>query len=154
MTISLKLDTAAVNSLFPEGSEARLQLQQAVINNVVDRMPSNSNLEAYVYDQFIKKQFVDLLTQNNKSVEFNNKMTNSALVTVGKLIDQTFAEATRKAFDQMEKEKINELQEKLKEKVDDFFLDQQQHIIYQIRKNITAKVEQIVNTMFSEITTK
>lgn len=35
MTIELKLDTNAVLSLFPEGSEARLDLQRAVVANVV-----------------------------------------------------------------------------------------------------------------------
>lgn len=151
MTISLKLDTAAVESLFSEGSEARLQLQQAVINNVVDRMPTNSDLEVYVYNKFIEKQFVDLLTQNHKTVEFNNKMTNAALNSVGQLIDQTFAGVTREAFNQLEKEKFNELQEKLKKSVDQFFLEQQQHIIYQVRKHITIKMEEIVNTVFSEM---
>lgn len=34
--ISLKLDTNAVLSLFPEGSETRLQLQAAIIKNVVN----------------------------------------------------------------------------------------------------------------------
>ena len=34
--ISLKLDTNAVLSLFPEGSEARVELQNAIIKNVVD----------------------------------------------------------------------------------------------------------------------
>lgn len=33
--VELKLDTAAVNALFPEGTEARIGLQQAVINNIV-----------------------------------------------------------------------------------------------------------------------
>lgn len=34
--IQLKLDTQAVNSLFPEGSQARIDLQAAIIKNVVD----------------------------------------------------------------------------------------------------------------------
>lgn len=33
--VQLKLDTAAVNALFPEGTQARVDLQQAVINNIV-----------------------------------------------------------------------------------------------------------------------
>lgn len=32
--VELKLDTAAVNALFPEGTQARVNLQQAVINNI------------------------------------------------------------------------------------------------------------------------
>lgn len=37
MTIELKLDTPSLTSLFPEGSEARLKLQQAVIDNFCRR---------------------------------------------------------------------------------------------------------------------
>ncbi len=36
--MSIKLDTAAVMSLFPEGSTARLELQQAVINEVARKV--------------------------------------------------------------------------------------------------------------------
>lgn len=34
--VELKLDTTAVNALFPEGTEARVALQQAVINNITN----------------------------------------------------------------------------------------------------------------------
>ncbi|WPJ56286.1 hypothetical protein RCIP0102_00176 [Klebsiella phage RCIP0102] len=36
--IDIKLDTYAVRQLFPEGTEARAQLQQSVINNIVKEM--------------------------------------------------------------------------------------------------------------------
>lgn len=36
--ISIKLDTHAVQSIFPAGSEARVELQQSVINNVVQEL--------------------------------------------------------------------------------------------------------------------
>lgn len=35
--IGLKLDTAAVEKLFPEGTELRVDLQQAVVNNIAKR---------------------------------------------------------------------------------------------------------------------
>lgn len=38
MSIQLKLDAAAVASLFPEGSTIRLELQQAVINETVRKI--------------------------------------------------------------------------------------------------------------------
>lgn len=43
--IILKLDTAAVASLFPEGSEARIDLQKAVIANIVDRISQTQALK-------------------------------------------------------------------------------------------------------------
>ena len=36
--IDIKLDTYAVRQLFPEGTAARAQLQQSVINNIVKEM--------------------------------------------------------------------------------------------------------------------
>ncbi|QGZ16369.1 hypothetical protein Hena1_02190 [Erwinia phage Hena1] len=36
--VELKLDTAAVNALFPEGTQARVNLQQAVINNITSNI--------------------------------------------------------------------------------------------------------------------
>jgi hypothetical protein len=38
MSIQLKLDAAAMAALFPEGSEIRLELQQAVINETVRKI--------------------------------------------------------------------------------------------------------------------
>lgn len=35
--VELKLDTAAVEKLFPEGTELRVNLQQAVVNNIAKR---------------------------------------------------------------------------------------------------------------------
>lgn len=53
MTIHLKLDTAAVAALFPEGSEARLELQQGVINQIVNRLVDRelSSTRNFVADQ-------------------------------------------------------------------------------------------------------
>lgn len=36
MTTTIKLDTNAMNALFPEGTEARVKLQQSVIQNVAN----------------------------------------------------------------------------------------------------------------------
>lgn len=36
--VELKLDTAAVEKLFPEGTELRVNLQQAVVNNIAKRI--------------------------------------------------------------------------------------------------------------------
>ena len=43
--IDLKLDTNAVMSLFPEGSEARLKLQSAVIANVIERTTKTPHVD-------------------------------------------------------------------------------------------------------------
>lgn len=71
--IQLKLDTQALNNLFPEGTQARMDLQAAVIKNVVDSvigkkvseeienmvikhvnlmMPANHEIEKIVHKEF------------------------------------------------------------------------------------------------------
>ena len=46
MSIQLKLDTNAVESLFPEGSEVRVQLQNAVIAEMTKRLYDKAMKEA------------------------------------------------------------------------------------------------------------
>lgn len=38
MTVTLRLDTDALNALFPEGSEARVDLQRAVVVNLIAKL--------------------------------------------------------------------------------------------------------------------
>ncbi|UYL85020.1 hypothetical protein pEaSNUABM55_00247 [Erwinia phage pEa_SNUABM_55] len=48
--VELKMDTAALNALFPEGTEARVALQQAVINNITKNLLSK-HLNQDIKDQ-------------------------------------------------------------------------------------------------------
>lgn len=71
MSVQLKLDAQAMTALFPEGSEIRLALQQAVINevarNIVDRNITNlrsqidatcmAHFERVLADQGIKRHY-------------------------------------------------------------------------------------------------
>jgi hypothetical protein len=56
MSIQLKLDAAAMAALFPEGSEVRLELQQAVINETVRKLVDRelSNTRHYIGEQCAK----------------------------------------------------------------------------------------------------
>lgn len=45
MSIQLKLDTNALASLFPEGSDIQLKLQQAIIQNIADRFLKNKSID-------------------------------------------------------------------------------------------------------------
>lgn len=59
MSIQLKLDAAALAALFPEGSQVRLELQQAVINETVRK----------IVDRELSKTRDYISTQCKKTVE-------------------------------------------------------------------------------------
>jgi hypothetical protein len=56
MSIQLKLDAPALAALFPEGSEIRLELQQAVINETVRKLVDRelSKTRAFISEQCAK----------------------------------------------------------------------------------------------------
>lgn len=77
--VEIKLDTAAVESLFPEGEQARVDLQQAVINNIVkriiertvsksarDEITTTVKVECGMtnYSDLVKKELMTYLTSN------------------------------------------------------------------------------------------
>ena len=51
MSVQLKLDTGAVNALFPEGTQARVDLQQCVMMNI-----ARANLSKAMRDDFAEKK--------------------------------------------------------------------------------------------------
>ena len=57
--IQLKLDTQALNNLFPEGTQARMDLQAAVIKNVVDSVIGKRVTEEI--EKIVHKEFADYI---------------------------------------------------------------------------------------------
>lgn len=151
MTIQLKLDTAAVESLFPEGSEARLTLQQAVIQNIVDRMPSSSGMEDFVYQQLIKKQFVDVLMNNTESFAFKQKLEKVTKKVIDDLFDQQIYQVTQTLYNQLRNEKFEQLQQKLDEKLERFFSQHEQNILANAKSVITHRMSAIVQEAFKDL---
>jgi hypothetical protein len=151
MSIILKLDTAAVESLFTEGSEARLQLQHAVIDNIVENMPASSQLEDYVYKQFIKKQFVDVLNSSSDSFHFEERLHNAAKKTVDDMFDEKIYEVTQILHSKMKNEKFDKLEKSLNDKLDSFFKSQESSIILNIKRIIIEKMNSIVTSVFEEM---
>lgn len=60
MSIQLKLDAAAMAALFPEGSDIRLELQQAVINETVRKLVDR---ELTATSAFIERQCKSIVEQ-------------------------------------------------------------------------------------------
>ena len=151
MTIQLKLDTSAVESLFPEGSEARLTLQQAVIQNIVDRMPSSSGMEDFVYQQFIKKQFVDVLMNNTESFAFKQKLEKVAKKVIDDLFDQQIYQVIQTLYNQLHNDKFEQLEQKLDKKIEIFFIQHEQNILVNTKSIITRRMSAIVQEAFKDL---
>lgn len=67
MTIRLQLDTKAVESLFPEGSEARVDLQQAIVQNMANRLLNESSTE--MIRKIVKEEELSLHQTLEEQVE-------------------------------------------------------------------------------------
>ena len=57
ITPKITLDGHALEKLFPPGTQAYLEIKQFAVDQIVNRMAPTPELEAYVHEQFIKKQF-------------------------------------------------------------------------------------------------
>lgn len=108
MSIELRIDTAALERLFPDGSAARVNLQQAVIQNFVDRhikIKSSTDIPRMLA-QFNEK------IQDAIKTEFNRHISGSNWASI-KPNDSTtalFKEAAARIYD-AEIKKIMEEQE-------------------------------------------
>ncbi|MBS49922.1 MAG: hypothetical protein CMN60_21355 [Sphingobium sp.] len=84
MSIQLKLDTNAVESLFPEGSEVRVQLQNAVIAEMTKRLYDKAMKEALnealsglraVIDEKAKEVIQEEIAKVENTYSINPKVT-------------------------------------------------------------------------------
>lgn len=120
--IDIKLDTYAVRQLFPEGTTARAQLQQSVINNIVKEMmlkDSQNKLKQAVQSEIaiaaidvpdvraeVRKQLNELFhsrgwNDTSAKPEMSQKMRNAAQASAKEAIDemvrQTIEDAAKAA---------------------------------------------------------
>lgn len=116
--VELKLDTAAVNALFPEGTQARVDLQQAVINNVVTGILSKridevlvKQIHTAVLDMGLETS-LRTLVQNEleaylKKRSWNTRsdlLTDISKTTVKAAVDQEVKNLSASLFDEIIKE--------------------------------------------------
>lgn len=124
--MQIKLDTNALMNLFPEGTQARVELQAAVIKNVVDSvigkrvseeielmvvrhvnasMPSNADIEKLVQKQFadyIQKRYAysDVFESNSGGIrKIKELIENGVKLQCGDLVENIQREAIKQAAD-------------------------------------------------------
>jgi hypothetical protein len=84
MSVNIQLDTNAVNTLFPEGTEARVKLQQAVLSNVINAhiktaganfLLQEVNLVLRPLVQELTREYFDRLNYDKPTESLKQKMT-------------------------------------------------------------------------------
>lgn len=86
--MEIKLDTQALNALFPEGSQARVELRQAVVQNFVNRnfiRFTNEEMSKMVMQAVKETQLPDIKQMIDKrlNVEFTRRGWNGVDVNEG-----------------------------------------------------------------------
>jgi hypothetical protein len=129
MTTELKLNTQAINTLFPEGSDTRVKLQQSVINNMARTLLTKSST-AQIYNAVNEesKQLTAGLENTIRSVceEYVsiswNKTTSILGTTIGVINDRTergVKDAISKHIDNEVQTHTNEALKGINERVDE-----------------------------------
>lgn len=108
MTISIKLDAAAVRELFPEGSQARLDLSQSVIAETVRRLPAKSEIQ-----DFTTRHVLQYFTNSALEKHMNNQSWGNSLSEKTKQLVQAEAASQFRKFseDFVQKEMTKKVQE-------------------------------------------
>jgi len=134
--IELKLDTQSINTLFPEGSQARVNLQRAVIQNFADRIiKGKGGLEVIAYLDRNLKPIVEDETRNfmcQYMTQHSWTRTNS--------INADFAKLLAKEF----KSQVNDIVEQAKQDAASLIKNQLASMLTEIPKKIDSQVEQAV----------
>lgn len=151
--IELKLDTAALNSLFPEGSEARVQLRQAVVQNFVNRN-FIKGLDSKIADQ-VRESLLEIKLPNIQQM-VNNKLDASLTgYGWGRELSANASTQLREHADKMLKQKYKEV---IDEMVRDSLAGLEQTIDERVKMhysniNIESGIVKCINKNFSELVT-
>lgn len=153
--IELKLDTAAVEKLFPEGTELRVNLQQAVVNNIANRALNRKI--SHDIDNAIRKHvqeecgMFDLTTLVAKDLEKyieksgwkEFKVNDNANTNVRNAVEKKVHEVSDEVFNRLINKAIDDATERAKESID-------RKIAYAL-SNLEGMIAKRLNEKFSAI---
>ncbi|QPI17895.1 hypothetical protein POP12_103 [Pectobacterium phage POP12] len=122
--IGLKLDTASVRELFPEGSEVRLELQRAVIHNIAKDLLNTSYRDQIKreIDQFMITNGINLNSIVKEEVEkyFNrNRFEFDPETTTSKSAIMKLRESLKKVAEQVVNGEVYEIQKNAASKLEE-----------------------------------
>jgi hypothetical protein len=160
MTMKVQLDTKAMNELFPEGSECRVQLQQAVIQNyaqatlkgckaeIMDSVRSDLRLAVSEVRDEVRKEheaFTKELVDGTNSWSNNYKLTEKGKEFIKSQAEQALL---GDMYDNLEQFALD----KLKSMDYEAMMDRQvSHHITNLSRRLTAERASEIKTKVSEI---
>lgn len=160
--IQLKLDTNAINSLFPEGTEARLNLQAAVIKNIVDSVVGKKVTEEidncivthvsammppkHEIEKIVQNQFADYI---QKRYTYSNVFdaNYSGIRQIKDVITENVKQQCANLIESIKLDAIDSASKNLKEDEEAFIARVTKNLEVTVRKEIIARV----NTQFPQI---
>jgi hypothetical protein len=118
--ISIKLDAAALTTLFPEGSTGRIELQQTVLNEIVHKLVDRSvgQMRAQV-DAAIKLEFAARLgAEGIKSTGMTLTLSDPARKAIAEQAGIAYREAVQKAVNAVAEPELESIRRKLQVALD------------------------------------
>ncbi len=113
--ISIKLDAAAMTALFPEGSEGRIELQQAVLNEIVHKLVDRSvgQMRAQI-DAAVKTEFqARLAVEGIKHLGQNLTLSDPARKLIAEQATQVYRDAVQAAVNAVAEPELESIRRKL-----------------------------------------
>lgn len=155
--IELKLDTAAVEKLFPEGTELRVNLQQAVVNNIAKRALERQ--VSHDIDNAIRRHvqqecgMFDLTNLVSKELEKHLeksgwrdfKVSDNANHIVRNAVEQKVHQVSDEVFNRVINKALEEATERAKESIDRKIAYALNNLDDIIAKHLNAKFSAIVD---------
>ena len=158
--VELKLDTAAVNALFPDGTQARVDLQQAVINNIVTGILSKridevlvKQIHTAVLDMGLETSLRQLVqSELNSYLEKrswnsrNDVLTNVNKTAVKAAVEQEVKNLSASVFDDIVKECTDKAKETfsegMKRKIDYALSNSESHFSARLNEKFKEILDQ------------
>ena len=114
-TASFKLDAAAIEYLFPEGSQARIDLQQTIMNEIVRKLVDRNvtNMRAQI-DAAVKTEFqARLAVEGIKHLGQNLTLSDPARKLIAEQATKVYVEAVNGAVQAVAQPEIEAIRRKL-----------------------------------------
>jgi len=115
MSIAIKLDTTAMLALFPEGSQAHLDLQQAVLNEVVRKLVDrNVGQMTAKINEAVRTEFSARLgVEGIKVLNQTLTLSDPARKAIAEQATQVYRDAVQKAVNEVAAPEVEAIRKKL-----------------------------------------
>lgn len=146
--LQLRLDIPTLRALFPENSNAQIELSQAVVAEIVRKLPANFDLQDAVTTAIAKLPPVEGMMKTHYS---SNGLTSGILNQIQKeaerVRNQYIEETVRRKSTEMSEEWFEKVDQLIEEAVNKRLNLLEESIKLQVNNLITAKVSAIVKSV-------